>query len=46
MVSVRQIGEELWHCVSASPLDPVRTAVTVRKRNGKVSTTDGGKVTR
>jgi hypothetical protein len=29
------------HFVSAAPLDPVRTAATVRVRNGKVSTTDG-----
>jgi hypothetical protein len=29
------------HFVSAAPLDPVRTAATVRVRNGKLSTTDG-----
>jgi hypothetical protein len=34
---LRQSG----HYVSASPLDSVRTAVTVRMRNGKLSTIDG-----
>jgi hypothetical protein len=29
------------HFVSAAPLDSVKTAVTVRVRNGKASTTDG-----
>ncbi len=29
------------HYVSASPLDPVQTAATVRMRNGKLSTVDG-----
>ena len=29
------------HFVSAAPLAPVRTAATVRVRNGKLSTTDG-----
>jgi hypothetical protein len=29
------------HYVSASPLDSVQTAVTVRLRNGKLSTVDG-----
>jgi hypothetical protein len=34
---LRQTG----HYVSASPLDSVQTAVTVRLRNGKLSTIDG-----
>ena len=34
---LRQSG----HYVSASPLDSVQTAVTVRLRNGKLSTIDG-----
>jgi hypothetical protein len=34
---LRQSG----HYVSASPLDSVRTAVTVRRRDGKLSTIDG-----
>jgi hypothetical protein len=29
------------HYVSASPLDPVKSATTVRMRNGKLSTVDG-----
>jgi hypothetical protein len=29
------------HFVSAAPLDPVRSAVTVRRREGKVSAVDG-----
>ena len=32
---------ESGHYVSASPLDSVRTAVTVRVRNGRLSTVDG-----
>jgi hypothetical protein len=39
-----ELCEELrrsGHYVSASPLDPVHTAVTVRMRNGKLSTIDG-----
>jgi hypothetical protein len=39
-----ELCEELrksGHYVSASPLDPVQTAITLRVRNGKVSTTDG-----
>jgi hypothetical protein len=39
-----ELCEELrksGHYVSASPLDPVRTAATVRMRNGKLSTIDG-----
>jgi hypothetical protein len=39
-----ELCEELrrsGHYVSASPLDPVQTAVTVRMRNGKLSTIDG-----
>jgi hypothetical protein len=32
---------ESGHFVSAAPLDSVRTAATVRLRNGKLSTTDG-----
>ncbi len=37
-------GESLQnsgHLIAAEPLEPVRTAVTVRIRNGKLSTTDG-----
>ena len=34
---LRQSG----HYVSASPLDSVRTAVTVRRRDGKLATIDG-----
>ena len=29
------------HCLAAEPLEPVKTAKTVRVRNGKVSITDG-----
>ena len=29
------------HLIAAEPLEPVRTAITVRVRNGKLSTTDG-----
>jgi hypothetical protein len=29
------------HCIAAEPLEPTRTAITVRVRNGKLSTTDG-----
>jgi len=29
------------HLVGCNPLQPTRTAITVRVRNGKVSTTDG-----
>jgi hypothetical protein len=39
-----ELCEELrksGHYVSASPLDPVQTAATVRMRNGKLSTIDG-----
>ncbi len=39
-----ELCEELrrsGHFVSAAPLAPVRTAATVRVRNGKLSTTDG-----
>src|SRR3989442_9384325 len=39
-----ELCEELrksGHYVSASPLDSVQTAATVRMRNGKLSTTDG-----
>ena len=39
-----ELCEELrksGHYVSASPLDSVQTAATVRLRNGKLSTTDG-----
>jgi hypothetical protein len=39
-----ELCEELrrsGHYVSASPLDSVQTAVTVRMRNGKLSTIDG-----
>ena len=32
---------ESGHYVSASPLDPVRSAVTVRMRHGKLSSVDG-----
>jgi len=37
-------GESLQksgHYIAAEPLQPVRTAVTVRVRNGRLSTTDG-----
>lgn len=40
-VAYDQKIREGGHCIASEALEPVRTATTVRVRNGKVSLTDG-----